>query len=60
MNFRERTIEKSLPGLVASICCESWRSFYGCSVLSFQPERNRQPHKMGREVALTDVDGSGC
>ena len=43
-----------------SICGESWGSFYGCSALTFQPEQNRQPNKMGREVVLTDVDRSGC
>jgi hypothetical protein len=28
-------------------------SFYGCSALPFQPEQNKQPNKMAREVVLT-------
>jgi hypothetical protein len=40
-------------------CWESWGSFYGCSVLPFQPEQNKQPNKMAMEVVLTDVAGSG-
>jgi hypothetical protein len=41
-------------------CLESWGSFYCCSALPFQPEQNKQPNKMAREVVLIDIDSSGC